>query len=230
LIPYYDHAGITIYHGDCREILPQLEPVDLVLTDPPYGINLNTKTKSTGRGNNTFKGFGPEKLMDFDSVIGDDRPFDPSFLLTYKHIILWGAIHFAAPLPHSGRWLIWDKRCGSKSDDNADCEIAWTNFSGQARIFSSYWRGWIRAGDENLSVSGPKLHPTQKPLRVMVWCLGFTDGDILDPFMGSGTTLVAAKNLGRRAIGIEIEEKYCEIAAKRLGQEILPLVMEQNVI
>ena len=135
-----------------------------------------------------------------------------------------GGIYYQSVLPVNARWLVWDKRCGSASDDNADCEFAWTNLRGQARVFSQYWRGWLREGEENLSVGGAKLHPTQKPIRLMKWCIGLAgDSDtILDPFMGSGTTLRAAKDLGRKAIGVELEERYCEIAAKRLAQEVLP--------
>jgi len=228
LKPYYadEAAGIYIIHGDCREILPHLPRVELVLTDPPYGVQLNVKTQSSARGRHTCKGFqGHEMTKDWIEIKGDDQPFDPSFLLSFPKIILWGGIYYQAVLPTQSRWLVWDKRCGSASDDNADCEFAWTNLKGQARIFSHYWRGFLRAGEENLSVGGPKLHPTQKPLRLMKWCIDLagTPQCILDPFMGSGTTLRAAKDLGRQAIGIEIEEKYCEIAVNRLRQEVLPL-------
>jgi site-specific DNA-methyltransferase (adenine-specific) len=233
LSAYYKHAGITIYNADCREILPlPIERSDIgshpfgqqaVVTDPPYGISLNTRTLSTGRGRLANKGFrGNDLAIDLPAVYGDDEPFDPSIWLTFKEVILWGANNFADKLPNKQRWLIWDKRCGSQSDDNADCEMAWTNLKGQARLIHHYWRGWLREGAENLSRGGAKLHPTQKPVNVMQWCIGFTSPEllILDPYMGSGTTLLAAKNLGRDAVGIEIEERYCEIAAKRLSQEV----------
>lgn len=227
--PYYDEDGCTIYHGDCRDVLPSLERVDLLLADPPYGINLNTRTLSTGRGKHANKGFrGHDLVRDFPPVVGDDRPFEPAFLLEYRQVILWGAIHYSDKLPVNARWLIWDKRCGSASDDNADCEVAWTNLRGQARVFSHYWRGWLREGAENLSIGGEKLHPAQKPINLMKWCINLAPESVVpceqvtvDPFMGSGTTLAAAKDLGRKAIGIEIEEKYCEIAAKRLAQRVL---------
>lgn len=225
--PYYSEDGITIYHGDCREVLPELS-CKFILADPPYGISLNTRTLSTQRGRPANKGFrGDDFVKDFSPIFGDDSKFDPNFLLPYQFVILWGAIHYADELPVNGRWLIWDKRRGSASDDNADCEIAWTNLRGQARVFSHYWRGWLREGRENLSISGAKLHPAQKPVNLMKWCISLVwtqeqdTGPVCDPFMGSGSTLAAAKDLGQEAIGIEIEEKYCEIAAKRLAQKVL---------
>jgi DNA modification methylase len=225
--PYYEHAGITIYHGDCREILPTLPKCDLLLTDPPYGVNINTKTHSSGRHNG--KSFGLSGSADFRPVIGDDVPFNPEYVLDYPAVILWGANHYSHRLPASARWLIWDKRCGGTPDDNADCEMAWCSKSGPARIYRQVWRGFFREGEENTSISGAKLHPTQKPIALMHWCLGFFPAaeTVLDPFMGSGTTLVAAKNLGRKAIGIEIEERYCEIAAKRLSQSVFEFPQEK---
>ncbi len=127
-------------------------------------------------------------------------------------MILWGANHYASRLPDTATWLVWDKREGGASDDNADCEIAWSNAGGPARLFSHRWRGMVKASEREER----RMHPTQKPIVLMRWCLGFVNGLVLDPYMGSGTTLVAAKLEGRKAIGIEIEERYCEIAAKRL--------------
>jgi len=223
--PYYQDNAVTIYHGDCREILPQLDPVDLVLTDPPYGINANVKTHSTRRNcQRIFKGI-KHINKDWDDIFGDNEPFNPSVFLSFPEICFFGANHFADKLPVSACWIIWDKRDGGPSDDNADCEIAWSNFKGPARLYRQMWRGWLRAGVENISISGGKMHPLQKPIGLMKFCINLskTTGLILDPFMGSGTTLRAAKDLGRKAIGIEIEEKYCEIAAKRMAQEVLAL-------
>ena len=209
--PYYDHAGITIYHGDCREILPELEPVDCVITDPPYGIAHPTDYKARGRDR-----LAP--CSNYPPVYDDDKPFDPSLWLD-KPCCLWGANYFADKLPPTSGWLVWDK----KRPDNLDqstCELAWTNFIKGVRRFEWLWNGMIRADSDKLQ------HPTQKPVALFKWilCLKWTPrGTILDPYCGSGTTLRAAKDLGRKAIGIEIEEKYCEIAAKRLSQEVLPL-------
>ena len=207
MTPYYSEDGITIYHGDCRDVLSYVK-ADVVVTDPPYGITY--KPGGNGLALRTVK----------DVVIGDDSPFDPSPFLMFQKVILWGANHYASRLPDSASWLVWDKREGTTSDNHADCEMAWSNLGGPARLYSQLWRGMIRTGE-----SSPRVHPTQKPEWLMRWCLDVV-GDaycVMDPFMGSGTTLRAAKDLGRRAIGIEIEERYCEIAAKRLSQRVLPL-------
>lgn len=214
--PYYDEGGITIYHGDCREVLPELA-FDVVVTDPPYGIAYSPGGGGRGWGG---KGVGWGKSFEGkDVVVGDAEPFDPAFLVALnKPTVLWGANHYANRLPASPTWLIWDKRRGLVRNDFADCEMAWTNLGGPARVYSHLWYGVWRDSQEE------RLHPTQKPLAVMHWCLGLApEGLVVDPFMGSGTTLRAAKDLGRKAIGIEIEEKYCEIAARRLGQQVLPL-------
>ncbi len=214
--PYYEHAGITIYHGDCREILPTLECVDLVLTDPPYGISHPTNYASRGRG-------ALAATSDFAPVHGDGEPFDPRCLLEIGRArIIWGANYFASRLPEQSGWLVWDKRVqeGVGVNDQSDGELAWTDTVKGVRIFRHMWNGFWRDSER-----GESHHPTQKPVALMSWCmtLKWTRDlhTVIDPFMGSGPTLVAAKNLGRRAIGIEIEERYCEIAAKRLAQEVL---------
>ncbi len=210
--PYYDHKGITIYHGDCIEIMPQLEHVDLVLTDPPYGISFVGNGRDVGGSNLA-------KCNNYIPMKGDKFKYDMEFLTSRQiPVSIWGANHFSG-LPAATCWLIWDKRVNNKSDMFADVELAWTNYKGPARIFCYPWKGMIRPKPEMERI---RVHPTQKPINVMKWNIGFIDdGTIADPFMGSGTTLVAAKELGRNCIGIEIEEKYCEIAARRLAQEML---------
>ena len=208
--PYYESGGITIYHGDCREILPSLERADFLLSDPPYGIALDTS-------NTKYKG-GIER----GEVAGDAGPFDPSHLLNFRQVILWGGNCFASRLPDWRGWLCWLKTARNGADiRQADMELAWTNFIRRPQTFRHLWIGAYKASE-----SGQRAqHPTQKPVELMQWCITLADGDglIVDPYLGSGTTLVAAKNLGRRAIGIEIEERYCEIAAERLSQEVLAL-------
>ena len=219
--PYYDHAGITIYHGDCLEIMPHLKKVDLVLMDPMY-MDANIKTESTQRNRgNVSKGI-VVRGKDWEDIPGLKKPFNPQPFLDYPNVILWGANHYCSKLFDNKRWLIWDKRKDVKSDDNSDCELAWTNKKGADRIFRYLWKGICREGRENIAIQGSKYHPFQKPVALMKWCIGIskTKGLIGDFQMGSGTTLVAAKELGHRAIGIEIEEKYCAIAVERLAQEV----------
>lgn len=226
MTPYYDDGnGIVIYHGDCREILPLLPEVDLVLTDPPWGSNTACNAQRFTRAKSPWwNEVDMSKIVAHEDIYGDDVEFDPRPFLTSK-AILWGANWYTRYLPHSGGWLIWDKRQGAESLAEkgwplGEAELAWTNVLGATRVFRNLWSGLLRTKER-----GEFYHPTQKPLELMKWCIVQTDeiNTILDPFMGSGTTLRAAKDLGRKAIGIEIEEKYCEIAAKRLAQEILNL-------
>lgn len=207
--PYYEQEGITIYHGDCREIFPTLPPVGLVLTDPPYGINHPTDYKDRGRG-------GFADCRNYPPVHGDSEAFDPTLWIE-QPAILFGANYFADKLPPTSGWLVWDKQRPDELDQST-CELAWSNCVKGVRRIAYLWNGAIRQGDQQLQ------HPTEKPIAVMKWCLSlrWTRGFqlILDPFMGSGTTLRAAKDLGRQAIGIEIEERYCEIAANRLRQQV----------
>jgi len=205
--PYYEHGGITIYHGDCREILPTLGPVDLVLTDPPYG--LGDKWQGGGGTAKTSWKFDPKEARAWDGSTVDAVNGLPEMAI---ECIVWGGNYYA--LPTSRCWLVWDKKQNDKWT-TGQAELAWTNLDRPVRV--------LRMAQCEQANEGPKNHPTQKPHKLMMWCLKWsqTDGMILDPFMGSGTTLRAAKDLGRKAIGIEIEEKYCEIAAKRMAQEVL---------
>ena len=200
--PYYDEDGIVIYLGDCLDILPQLGKVDLVLTDPPYGINYK-------HGGGTYAN-APTVI---DPIIGDDKPFNPDFLP--KPYMVWGANHYHLNLDSGGRWLVWDKREDViPQRDQADCEIAWCSDDGVDRLYRHYWDGFNKKTERGI----PRQHPTQKPIRVMAWTLSFFPDaqTILDPFMGSGTTGVACANLGRKFIGVEIEEKYFTIACERI--------------
>lgn len=201
--PYFQtpDGRITIYCGDCREVLPYMQ-ADVMVTDPPYGFGLaSTRLFNSQRDN----GLVPEAW--------DVAPFsDVAMLLSCAcwHCI-WGGNYY--PLPPSRGWMIWIKPDAPPS--MASAEMAWTNIDRNTRhiIHSIAATNAERVG-----------HPTQKPLAVMRWSIAsMPDGVIVDPFMGSGTTLRAAYDLGRRAIGIEIEERYCEIAARRLAQTVLPL-------
>lgn len=198
--PYYQDDYCTIYHGDCREILPQIERVDLVLTDPPYG-----------HGDKWAGGTWASNPIYVDAFKWDSKPFPNQDLLNIltksDFSIVWGGNYYS--LPPSRCWLLWEK--SSKMNTLADFEMAWTNMDRPSKLLL-----------EDRNPDGKREHPTQKPLSLMRWCLNFVPDaqTTIDPFMGSGTTLRAAKDLGRKAIGIELEEKYCEIAARRLAQEV----------
>jgi len=212
---YYQDSAVTIYNGDCRQILPALGEFDLLLTDPPYGIGADKNKRAN-------KKHGKAKVASTDYGAGNwDDSIVEFWLIAQaiaksKNQIIFGGNYY--DLPPSPCWLVWDKQNG---DNNyADCELAWTSYSYAVRMRSHLWHGMLRKDKEQ------RFHPTQKPLEIMTWALTFAGEDaktIIDPFAGSGTTGRAAKDLGRQAVLIEREEKYCEIAAKRMAQEVLPL-------
>lgn len=200
--PYFDDGTVAIYHGDCAEILPSLT-FDSVVTDPPYGIGFAAQpTKGQRRA-----GQQPDTW--------DDQTVDAVVLglaNAERPTIIWGGNYYALP-PRRG-WLLWTKPDAPPSMGRA--EMAWTNLDQCVRLLS------VSISQTNAERVG---HPTQKPLRLMTWSLGFLakPGRVCDPFAGSGTTLRACKDLGIRAVGIEREERYCEIAARRLSQAVLAL-------
>ena len=213
--PYYDEGGITIYHGDAREIVPSLGFGGLVLSDPPYGIDHPTDYAKRGRDK-------AAQCSDYAPVHGDAEPFDPRWLLSIGSArILWGGNHFASRLPDSGGWLVWDKERPDDLDQ-ATCELAWTDCVKGVRRFRHMWHGMLRASERG---RGQLVHPTQKPAALLRWCLSLRwtrdFAEVLDPYMGSGSTLRAAKDSGRRAIGVEMSERYCEVAAESLAQGVL---------
>jgi site-specific DNA-methyltransferase (adenine-specific)/modification methylase len=190
------------------DILPTLDKVDAVITDPPYGINENSK-KVASRG----KLASPKDYGDFDW----DKAPPPDALIELmrtkgQHQAFFGGNYFT--LPPTSCWLVWDKLNGD--NDFADCELAWTNWPKAVRRLQWRWNGMIRQGNEE------RYHPTQKPLEVMKWVIELCPkaDTILDPFMGSGTTGVAAMQLGRKFIGIEREPKYFDIACQRIEQAV----------
>ncbi len=213
MTPYYQDDSCVIYHGDCREILPDFDDEYALVSDPPYGCDL-MGGKVGILGSHTSQAGTPGTV--FAPVFGDDEAFDPTPLLRFAAVILFGANWYASRLPDSGAWFVWDKRDGIASNNYADAELAWSSLTQPTRLLAHRWLGMIRDSHED------RVHPTQKPLRVVSWLLGFVPAElpVLDPYMGSGTTLRAAKDLGRRAVGIEISERYCEIAASRLAQEV----------
>jgi site-specific DNA-methyltransferase (adenine-specific) len=208
----------TVYRGDSRDLLGTVDlgSVAAVVTDPPYGI-------SVGKGRTSLGGEHSAKPTVYRTVLaplvyGDDEPFDPTPLLGLApKVVLWGANHYAHWLPPSASWLVWDKRRGRGSNDFADCEMAWTNVGGPARLYSHLWSGMIRDSER-----GEHYHPTQKPEAVMRWAIGLLNlpkgALILDPYMGGGSTGVAALQLGYRFVGMEIEPTYYQTAVRRLRE------------
>ncbi len=222
--PYYQHDEITIYHGRTEELLPHLSG-DLILTDPPYGIG-----EAAGKNRTRGKAFGGAlarkntraRVVDprdyGDESWDDSTPPEWIFGLMRsisKWQIIFGGNFF--PLPPSSCWLVWDK---DNSGDFADCELAWTNFDKAVRRLVWRWNGCLQ---EDMSRKEMRVYPTQKPVAVMKWALTHAPVDIktvIDPYMGSGTSLVAAKLARLEAVGIDQREEACEITAKRLSQEV----------
>ncbi len=199
--------------GDCLEVMPTLRKVEAVVTDPPYGIGVD---RSMAANSGTTYGKAAAAKGHYKAQGWDDKPIGAdhvdAIISAAKHQIIFGGNYFA--LPPARCWLIWDKENGG--NECADGEMAWTNLDKPVRLLRWMWNGMLRKGQE-----ARHGHPTQKPLGVMEWCIGHlpaTAQTILDPFMGSGTTLVAAKRLGRKAIGIEREPKYFDIACKRIEE------------
>lgn len=203
--PYYDDAGIAIYHGDCREILPHIQ-ADVLVTDPPYGMAYQSGWKESS------------KIANDDSTEHRDWVLDhwgtrPAFVFG----------RWSVPRPAGARErLIWDK---GDWPGMGDLSLPWGPSTEDVYVLGEGFVGKRRGQilrDPKRPSGDRALHPNEKPIGLMEMLIGACPpGVIVDPFCGSGSTLVAAKNLGRRAIGIELEERYCEIAARRLAQGVL---------
>jgi len=194
-------GNATLYHGDCLEILPTLEKVDAVVTDPPYGIK--TGVKKCG-GSKSLE-WGEQK---WDASICQDAV---NTAITCADVsIIWGGNYY--DLPPSRCWLAWDKCQPEEWYSTAHFELAWTSMDKNSRA----WRMSQVSAYSKMN----KQHPSQKPLGLIDWCIKHAEDpkSILDPFMGSGTTGVSCMNLGRKFIGIEIEKKYFDIACERIEQ------------
>jgi len=199
-------GGQRLILGNCLEVMPLLGEFDAVVTDPPYGIGEGgDKNRSRGQ----VAPVGNYKSDKWDSTTADAQI--KLAVQMSKSAIVFGGNYY--DLPPTSCWLVWDKQNGA--NDFADCELAWTNLTKAVRRIYWRWNGMIRKG------SDIRQHPTQKPLGVMEWCIGHlpdTAQTILDPFMGSGTTLVACQKLGRHGTGIELDPDYFAIACKRVDE------------
>ena len=255
MTPYYNHAGIEIYHGDCREVLTKPGRFDLLLTDPPYGeTSLKWDKRVEGWPSVVA---GQVKVNGSMWVFGSMR----MFLENYQEFKVWDFVQDVIWEKHNGTGLFNDRfrRCHETALHFRTAGSKWRDvykapqFTNDAtartvrkKALPAHWIGATGSTIYKSEDGGPRLmrsviyarsehgrsfHPTQKPLGVVTPLMEYScpsDGVVFDPFAGSGSTLVAAKKSGRRAVGIEIEERYCEIAAKRLGQEVLNFGIEEG--
>lgn len=216
--PYFSDDQVTLYHGDCRDILPDLEPVDLVLSDPPYGINY-VSNNNVGQGTRPITNDGARLSV---ALMRRVIP-----MLRTKHVLwftrwdVWPDVWYelGAWFPLRGM-LIWDKGNNGMGDLN--------HWGPSYEMIASAGSGTTRGSRDQSVLRYPQVlpanrfHPTEKPVALHCYLIDKLDAQMtLDPFAGGGTTLIAAKLSGRRAIGIEVQEQYCEVIAKRLAQGVL---------
>lgn len=205
--PYYHDGGITIYNCDCREILPMLEPVELCLTDPPYGMNFISNYRIVKYNAIAGDGFLPLDLIQ----MGINKATNAAYVFCR-----WNNL---SDMPKPKSVLVWVKNNWSMGDLLHEHGRQWEAIC----FYPNTGHKFIKRIPDVIYAkrTGNTKHPTEKPISVISQLIQANEGNtILDPFMGSGTTLVAAKNLGRKCIGVEINEKWCEIAAKRLAQSV----------
>lgn len=199
--------GVDLYLGDCREIMPTLGKVDAVVTDPPYGIDYGKQGSFQAS-----HGWSPlRERVEWDTNRPEAAVF-AAILACSKYQIIWGGNYFSDLLPPSMQWFIWDK--GQRNFSLADFEMAWSSQNKAARIIDYPRSRAIQDGKE---------HPTQKPVEVMRYCINALPDKartIMDPFMGAGTTGVAAVNLGRSFTGIEISETYFDVSCRRIAEAV----------
>lgn len=198
-------GNATLILGDCRQSSIALIGTEAVVTDPPYGISYRHGARKGGVKMGT----------DGMAIHGDDAPFDPELWLSAPEALFWGAEHFKRRLPDGGRWLVWDKRRIGVVRDQGCVENAWCSNPGVTRLFRHPWDG----ADMHTERGDKRVHSNQKPVDLMAWCLTFIRASVIfDPFMGSGTTGIAAVNAGRKFIGVEIDPGHFETALRRIEQ------------
>lgn len=219
----------TLIRGDCVEVLPTLDGIDCIISDPPYGIAHGCNFRTRGRS-------VLAECNEYPDVIGDSEPFDPYPILDIGvPTVLWGANHYAELLPSAGGWLVWDKLRPDELDQ-ATCELAWTNCVKGVRRFSHLWHGMMRHSER-----GENYHPMQKPVALARWILSLRwipDGKVCDPYMGAGWVALACMEAGREFVGIEIAD-YFDTACERLERmwrqpklalEAQPVMVQRELI
>lgn len=205
-------GGQRMILGDSKSACAELPRFDLLLTDPPYGYGYKPNRNGSAKSASFKRNFGPEHKLVGDTGKMDFDP-TPYMGLSAKHI-WWGGNCFADKLPNEKGWLVWFKADGNTAIDQGHAELAWTNIGFAIRGLNHRWCGMVRDSEKGI----PNVHPTQKPVKAMEWCLGFLPNatTILDPFMGSGTTLVACQKMGRAGTGIEVDPEYFRLACERV--------------
>ncbi len=223
----YKSDRVVLIHGRAERLAPWLKKhgVTCVFSDPPYGIKYDTKHHKRGMGGRRSTNLknGPgykQSVNNYEYIANDDKPFDPTPWLSFKKVVLFGANNFAVRLPHSNGWIVWDKTdCGKVVNDSGDAELAWTNVTGAVRIYRQLWKGLARTTKCEPDGTEIRVYPAQKPVQLFTWLIQkFTKPDdiICDPYMGSGSTILAAVRAGRKCIGIDINRKACDLTLERL--------------
>ena len=209
-----------IFVGSCESeaILAELKKCDCVLTDPPYGVAYKSPAGNglTERGN--------YKILE-----NDDKDYNPEILFSISEkIVTWGANHYANKLPNSAGWLVWDKRDGEQINNNSDCELAWTNMIGSARMFHHKWNGMIKASEQGQK----RIHPTQKPIALFMWALEVCNAGkiVAEPYLGSGSNLIACEETGRICVAAEIDIEYVAAAINRFLEKGMEVFINGNAI
>lgn len=220
----------TLYRGDAREVMALQPRPDAICSDPPYGQSQPTNVRQSfltdGGRHRPDGGRNIRRNLYPDGIIGDDAPFDPSWLIEAAPVVLlWGAHRFHRSLP-DGQFLVWDKRPNGQVRTQGCGEAAWINRPGPIRLFRHLWDGLsIAAGYETKverkgAAAARRVHPTQKPVDLMLWCIdrcGLPIGaTICDPYMGGGSTGIGAAIAGMTFVGVELEQVYFDAACRRI--------------
>jgi site-specific DNA-methyltransferase (adenine-specific) len=206
----------SVVRGDCLELIALIPKRVAIVSDPPYGIGY----KASQPGN-----------LEYGLISGDDVPFDPAPFMDFENVIMWGGNNFADRLPIGG-WIVWDKRVSEAADRmmGSPFELAWCSKRNLFKMIRLQHGGAKNADAVNGDVANEaRYHPTQKPVRLMTECLRYIPDmiDVIDPYCGSGSTLIAAKKLGRHFLGFEIRAEYCQIARDRIARiEAQPSLFE----
>jgi hypothetical protein len=194
-----------------ERLLADIRP-DVIYADPPYGVAVQISDgKMHGKAWGLRNSFKPITGDESTTTAMESAKLLLSLFPAAAHV-WWGGNHYASVLPDSSCWLVWDKETGS--NDFGDAELAWTNQKTAVRLFRHQWSGMLKASEHGER----RVHPTQKPVALACWCLEKYAGHVLDPFLGSGTTLIAAESLGRRCFGMEVEPGYCDVVLARWEQ------------